>query len=230
MRTFLGTLAAVLVLASLQTAAHAHFIWATVENHQVRFALLENIAEAPSAKFEKYVSSLTPLCSGKKLTLGESKDGARYAPLAAGQKVVVAESVIGAKERNGETYLLVYHAKGAASLAAAGTNAKEPVELQARREGNSLILSVHQNRRPVAESEVWVQWPGEEEPSRVKTDAQGNAKAEWPTAPQSGMVGIRAMTTEATPGESEGKKYTSVHHWATLTFPIEGAKPAQCSP
>lgn len=224
MRKYLATLASVVALAAMQTAAHAHFIWATVQNNQVRFALLEDITEAPSAKFEKYVSGLTPHCGKKKLTLGDAKEGARYAPLAAGQTVAVVDSIIGAKEREGEAYLLVYHAKGAATLAAAGTDAKEPVELLAHRDGQSLVITLHQNHKTVANNEVWVQWPGDETPSSVKTDAQGNAKVDWPTASKSGFVGIRAMASETKSGELEGNKYASVHHWATLTFPLKGAK------
>jgi hypothetical protein len=229
MRLILSTVAAIAATVAVQTSAHAHFIWATVESNQVRFALLENVAEAPNAKFEKYVTSLTPRSGGKTLTLGAPKDGARFAPLAAGQSVVVADSVIGAKDREGEAYLLVYHAKGAASLAAANTDTKTPAELRARRVGNELVVSVTQDGWAVPASEVYVEWPGSEAPTIIKTNFSGEARIAWPASAPSGFVGIRAKVTEPKVGEEGGKKYATVHHWSTLTFPLAGTQNAKVS-
>lgn len=223
-RRFLSTLLAVLALTFAGTSAYAHFIWATVQNNQVRFALLEN-ANAPSAaQFEQYVANLSPRCGNKTLKLDPPKEGARFATLSSGQNVVIGESVVGVKERDGETYLLVYHAKGAATLKAAGTGVKAPVDLRARQDGQTLIVSVKRNNQPVSESEVWVQRPGEEVPTSVKTDLKGEARLFWTTKPgqPGGFVGVRAMITELKSGGVEGKAYTSIRRWATLTFPVEG--------
>lgn len=221
----LSTLTAVATLMALQSAASAHFIWATVEKGQVRFALLENSSSAPAAQFEKYVADLKPRCGEKTLSLGETKDGARYATIPGGQGVVTAESIIGAKEREGQSYLLVYHAKGAVSLKAAATLTKAPAELAARKERQDLVVSLRQNGTAAAQTEVWVQWPGGEEGSSVKTDDKGDVRVPWPTSvSKSGFVGIRAMVTENKSGELAGKSYASIHRWATLTFPLEGSK------
>jgi hypothetical protein len=224
-RSILSTVTAVVALMAVQSAAFAHFIWATVDKGEVRFALLENAGEAPNTQFAKYVEKLTPRSGNKTLPLGETKEGARYAKVPAGQGVVTAESVVGARERGGKPYLLVYHAKGAVSLAAAGTLTKAPAELVARREGKELIVSLRQNGTAVAETEVWVQWPGGEEESSGKTDKQGDVHVPWNTeVSKSGFVGIRAMVTEDKAGEQEGKSYASIHRWATLTFPLEASK------
>ncbi len=220
-KIFLPTAAALVLTAVLPAAAHAHYIWATIENGQARFALLENIAEAPSAPFQKYVDGLMPRSGDKTLTLGPPRSGARYAALSAGQNVVFAENIVGTRERDGDSYLLVYDAKGAASLAAAGTIVRSPAELLARREAQSLVVSLRLGGLPVRSSEVSVQWPGSPDPVSVKTDNSGEARTPWPTAPvPAGFVGIRAMTTEAIPGTVMGKKYATVHRWATLTFPV----------
>lgn len=66
MQTILRTVRAALAIAVVtlvaQVSAQAHFIWATVEGGQVRFALLEDVNEAPDAKFAKYVEGLAPRC------------------------------------------------------------------------------------------------------------------------------------------------------------------------
>lgn len=219
---------AVVGLMVVQSAAQAHFIWATVQNGQVRFALLENVNDAPQTQFAKYVANLSPRCKGKALTLGETREGARYAAVPAGQGVVTAESVVGAKEREGKSYLLVYHAKGAVSLSAAATLTKGPAELLARKAGKELVVSLRRNGMASARTEVWVQWPGREEASEEKsfqTDHQGDVRISWPPATSTGgFVGIRAMVNEDKTGVSTGTSYVSIHHWTTLTFPLEGTQ------
>jgi hypothetical protein len=212
-------------LAAIPSAASAHFIWATVEKGQVRFALLENVNEAPSTQFAKYVAELTPRCGDKTLKLGETQDGARFAAVPSGQKVITAESTVGAKEREGKPYLLIYNAKGAVSLAAAGTLVKAPAEILVHKDGSDLVVSVMANAKAVADAEVWVQWPGSDDSKSIKTDAKGDAHFAWPAEPhKSGFVGVRAMVDEARAGELDGKSYASIHRWATLSFPSEGAK------
>ncbi len=219
---------AIVVLTIVPTAAFAHFIWATVEKGQVRFALLENVNEAPQAQFAKYVADLAVHCGDKTLSPGESRDGARTATLPAGQDVVTAESVVGTKERDGKSFLLIYDAKGAVSLTAASAMKKEPAEILASRVGKELIVTVRRAGLAVPETEVWVQWPGGDESSsakNVKTDSQGEVHIPWPTTvSKNGFVGIRAMVTEETAGELAGKSYASIHRLATLAFPWEGAK------
>lgn len=230
MRGIVPALSALVAVAAAQTAAKAHYIWATVEEGKARFALLENIAETPSVPFEKYVlpSALSSRCGDKTLATGTPRGGAAYATLPAGESAVTAESTVGVKEREGAPYLLVYQARGAVTLAATGagttTMLKAPAALLARRDGEKLVVSVHQSGRPVAGGEIWVQWPGASEPDEFRTDVQGEVRTPWPAeaARRSGFVGIRTMVTENCPGEWAGRKYASVHRWATLTFGVKG--------
>ncbi len=227
-KTIPAVAAALVAVAALQTAVHAHYVWATVEKGQARFALLDNLAEKPNPLFAKYVADISPRFNGKPVPAGDANNGARYAALPAGQGVVEAESVVGVRDRDGETYLLTYNAKGAVSLAAAGQSAKGPADLSARRDGDDLAVSVRQNGAPVpAKTEVWVQWPGDETPSSALTNDKGEARAKWPVAAKlkSGFVGVRALVVEAKAGEQDGKKYPSIHRWATLTFPVAAPKP-----
>jgi hypothetical protein len=229
-RPILPMVAAFVAVGAAQTAARADYIWATVENGQVRFALLENANAAPNPDYDKYVTGLTSQCDGKSLTMGVAKGGARFAPLAANQTVVTGESIVGVRERGGETYLLVYDAKGAASLKAAETNTKAPAEVSAHKEGDKLEVSVFQSGKPVPQSEVWVQWPGEEDATSVKTDDKGEVLVPWPATPRPGFISIRAKVNETKAGEAEGKKYPLIRRWATLTFPVQGSTTAAEKP
>jgi hypothetical protein len=223
LRTVRAALAVAFVTVLAQAAAHAHFVWATVEGGQVRFALLEDVNEKPDAKFEKYVESLAPRCGGKVLTLGTPNAGARFAPVPAGQSIVTADTIVRAKEGDGGNYLLVYHAKGATSLAAAATATNDPAEVRAVREGDTLVVSVYQDAWPVPNAEVFVHWPGGGEAVGGTTDVKGEARIAWPEKAASGFVGVRAKVIEKKPGEHAGIRYASVHRWATLSFPVSGA-------
>lgn len=235
LRSFIPAVAALVAFAATQTAAYVHYLWITVADGKARVALLEKLTEAPHADFEKYVANLSFHTSEKTLVLGEPKNGARYADLpadfSAGKDSVTTESTVGITERNNETYLLVYQAKGAASLAAAGQAASGPVELLARRDGAALVVSVRQNGKTVPKSDVWVQWPGAEDPVSVQTDLSGQVRVPWSpsagsTPSQTGFVGVRTMVSEAKAGETAGKKYAFIHRWATLTFPVTGPQAA----
>lgn len=227
-KPLLAVSTAVAALMVVPSAAFAHFIWATVDKGEARFALLENVGEAPNAQFEKYVANLTPHSGSATLKLGVPREGARYATLSIGQELVTAESIVGARDRGGASYLLVYDAKGAASLAAAGKEAKLPAELSAHKEGWELVISLRRNGAAAPQTEVWVQWPGIAEGGSVKTDGQGEVHVPWPTgALKSGFVGIRAMVTENKAGEADGKPYASIHRWTTLAFPAESRQGAE---
>ncbi|MBC7808000.1 MAG: hypothetical protein H7145_17870, partial [Akkermansiaceae bacterium] len=106
-----------------------------------------------------------------------------------------------------------------ASLTAAATVTKTPAELLARRDGETLVVSVRQGGWPVAQTEVWVHTPGSDTPVSIRTDELGEARVTFPTGKIGGFVGVRALVKEAKPGEAGGKKYPAVHRWATLTFP-----------
>ncbi|MBC8135260.1 MAG: hypothetical protein H8F28_05140, partial [Fibrella sp.] len=110
-----------------------------------------------------------------------------------------------------------------ASLTAAATVTKTPAELLARRDGETLVVSVRQGGWPVAQTEVWVHTPGNETPVSVRTDELGEARVMFPNGKSGGFVGVRALVKEAKPGENGGKKYPAVHRWATLTFPNPAA-------
>lgn len=227
-RFVLPVAATLLAAVAAQKAVYADYIFATLENGKVRFALLDNANGKPNPQYESYVAGITPVCVGKTLPLS-TKDGAAYTDLPKGvsakKGVVTAEKVVGIRERGGEKYLLVYHAKGASTLAAAGAVTKVPAEVSARRNGEKLIIAVRQAGKLVPNSEVFVQWPGDEttNASGIKTNDKGEVEVSWPTgeALKGGFISIRAKVNEVKDGELEGQKYPLIRRWATLTFPVE---------
>lgn len=225
--------AALVVTFAAQSMAHAHFLWATVQNGQARFALLENVAEAPNTQFATYVANLSPRSGKQALRLGDPENGARYGSLPTGETLVSVQNRVGVRDREGQSYLLVYDAKGAASLEAARGVINGPAEITARRDGNDLVVCVRQEGWPVPGCPVWAQMPGQatapDTTSGVQTDLRGEARIPYPAALPGGFVGVRAQVTEPTPGEADGKKYTTIRHWATLTFPTASVATASAA-
>ena len=223
---FLTPIVAVAAALTVPRTAHAHFIWATMEGGQVRFALLENPAESPNPQFGKYVEPLQT-----SLTLGALTEGARYAAYAPGTKRVSARSLVGVKSREGVDYLLLYHPSAAVSLEAAKEKGEKSeknegsVELRAWRDGESLVVQAWSDGWLVPGAEVTAHWPGSELAPSATTDLKGEVRFAWPGKLSGGFVGVRAKVVEEIGGELEGKKYTQKHHWATLTFPSGVAEP-----
>jgi heme oxygenase len=116
-------------------------------------------------------------------------------------------------------YLLLYHPSAAASLEAAKEKSEGSVELRAWRDGEALVVQNWSDGWLVPGVEVTVHWPGTELTPSATTDIKGEVRFAWPGTLSSGFVGVRAKVVEVVSGESEGKKYTQKHHWATLTFP-----------
>lgn len=222
--TTLLPVAVLVATLAIPRTAHAHFIWATIEGGQVRFALLENPSEAPNPQFAKYVEALkTPLI------LGATVEGARSCALPTGKTTAYAESIIGAKKREETSYLLVYHAKGAASLADAATTGGACVELLATREGEKLTVTALHGGKPAPQAAVTLHLPGVEETQSATTDTKGIAHFTLPQSLTPGFIGVRANVIETKSGEYQGAAYTEVHHWATLAVPSGSGKPRNTS-
>ncbi len=212
----IASVAALVATALTPSVAQAHFVWATIEKGQVRFALLENPSQKPDARFGKYVEGLK-----SPLALGSVTDGARFCALPTNKKPAFADATVGVKSREGVDYLLRYHARAAASPEDASRASGAAFELRATRTGGELAVSVWQDGWPVPATEVTLHLPGTaEEQKTATTDLKGEVRFAFPEPTQTGFVGIRAKIVEENPGTFEGKNYAEVHHWTTLTFPV----------
>jgi hypothetical protein len=100
-----------------------------------------------------------------------------------------------------------------------------PLEVVAA-EGNAVRVLWH--GKPLAGAEVAVLGPGKEKAVEGKTDEDGRFRlGDAPPGP--GVYGVRARHVEDKSGEHEGKKYTSVRHYATFTFAVPEGRGSQAS-
>jgi uncharacterized GH25 family protein len=75
--------------------------------------------------------------------------------------------------------------------------------------------------KPLADAEVVVLAPGTDKSAKKKTSEKGLFKLDLAAQ---GAYGLRVRHTEMKEGESDGKKYKSVRHYATLVFRVEEAQ------
>jgi hypothetical protein len=118
------------------------------------------------------------------------------------------------------SYLLRYRARAAAALSHAEIQMPgAPTDITARRDGETLVVTAWQGGWPCPATEVTLHWPGGGQ-AQATTDLAGRATFTYPKLTRSGFIGVRARVVEGVQGEQEGKKYTEVHHWTTLSFPV----------
>jgi hypothetical protein len=211
---------AALLGAALQARAHA--IWATIENGQVHFSLKEGSGGKPEARFAPYVATLKARCGSGVLSLGNAREGVRTARMTYGFAVAYGENQKGV-EKGEEHFLARFHAKAAASLKDAASGSGASFDLTAQLHDETLIVRVWEKRKPLAESDIELQWPGATEKLIQKSDANGYVHFAWQGDKYSGYVGIRASKTIEKRVSFEKKAYPKTRQQVTLTFPVVGS-------
>ncbi|MGC4044207.1 MAG: hypothetical protein QM758_10450 [Armatimonas sp.] len=131
----------------------------------------------------------------------------------------MGDTVLGVMAREAAGGLVIYHAKAVVGREDAAKPTGAEVELLASQVGNELIVTALRNGVGAPDSEVTLHLPGTDEKPLAVTDAKGVARFALPANAPSGRIGLRAKIVEKKSGEDDGKKYTEVHHWATLTLP-----------
>jgi hypothetical protein len=211
---------AALLGAALQARAHA--VWATIEKGQVHFALKEGSNGKAESRFAPYVATLKARCGSRLLNLGNAREGVRTARISYGFAVAYGENQKGV-EKGEEHFLASFHAKAAASLKDAASRSGASFDLTAQLQDETLIIRVWEKNKPLAESDVELQWPGATEKLTQKSDADGYARFPWQGEKHSGYVGIRASKTIEKRVSFEKKTYPKTRKQATLTFPVIGS-------
>jgi hypothetical protein len=216
---------AVFVLTA--AAARAHFIWIVPEASKPAAKVVFSDSLEPDRP--EFLDKITQLemfvrgSDGKVVPLRWTKgDDALLVTVAGnGPQVVGGVCKYGIFARgNAEPYLLLYYPKALlnGTLGDGATALGEPcarlsldiVRVKGQPEG---VFEVRWQGKPVAETEVVVMVPGKQKHDELKTDKDG--RFSLPDA-KPGLYGIRALHTEQTPGEHDGKKYKGVRHYATL--------------
>ncbi len=147
-----------------------------------------------------------------------------------GTSVAVAGASLdyGVVDRGG-AFMLVYHAKAAATPGASQGSLGLPMEMfaEARTDG-TLSIRVLCDGRPAAGADIVAYVPGTREEFKGKADGEG--RCALPKVLGLGTIGVRAGVTEAAKGAFEGKAYASLHRYTTLTLASAGAAAPKADP
>jgi hypothetical protein len=127
--------------------------------------------------------------------------------------------------RNGETYLLVYHARMYPETTrnrwnAPASDQRLPLELVPLLVHGKLTVRMLWQGQPVAAAEVKAVPAGGDE-----IEGTSNSAGEFAvSAAQAGTYAFRAKYVEKIAGEREGKKFQTIRHYSTLVVTIAGGR------
>lgn len=218
-----------LTLLAWPLSGQAHFLWLAPEPQGPTPRVQVHFGEAAEpddpALLDKVVKAEVWTVGGRggpqPLTLTKTGD-ILAAPLLPGATTspVILRHPYGVVSKGGSTFLLNYTAK-AYPLPLPGTwkavndSARLPLEVTPNQSADSFALVVTWQGKPLAKAAVHVTGPGRAEPLEGTTDEAGRFVC---TLPKSGTYSIRARHVEETAGEHDGKAYTSIRHYSTLTL------------
>lgn len=236
LRSLPALLAAFVCLGA--TSAHAHFLWllATKDTSgkPIVQAHFSEAADDPEPELLKRLEGLKiwhrpATGEAKELMVNQTHEAFETELPSSGDSkqpgIVLSEKNFGVTGRGDVKFLLQYYAK----LYTGDTSAVEKLGVTERLrldivpvvQGKTLTLHVTWEGKPVADSEVVVKGPGLKG-DKLKTDAKGLVKVDLADA---GLLEIRARHIENKAGELEGKAYTEIRHYCTVTLrfaPVEG--------
>jgi hypothetical protein len=230
-------LCALLVLACAGPA-RAHFVWLLPskdsEKPAVRVVFSDTLAPDDARLLKKIAhTKLYVRDAGGKVTpiaLKASKEALEATLAGKGPHILLAACQYGVIARGkGEPFLLNYYAKAVRGHGASPghveamkrTWEQSPLEIMVR--DDKAACQVLWRGKPLAGADVVLLMPGNE--VETKTDKDGLVKLLAPeNGTASGYWGIRAGHIEKKAGALDGKKYTSVRHYATLSFWVSANK------
>jgi hypothetical protein len=223
-----------LALAALAGRASAHFLWLKTDGQFPRTQAVLFFGESASDEAYHLPEALADTKIWCRTSAGERIElKTQYvetderiglvAPLADVQLPKGRPIVLETAREYGvyQTFLLTYHAKhidarSNKALAQAGRSEALKLDIVPKSKAEGLELTVLWNGQPRPETDVAVA-VGDGEPQELKTDADGKVTVR----PEGkGLIAVIANFYDKThSGERDGQKYTSVAHYATLTFP-----------
>ncbi|MBX3180087.1 MAG: hypothetical protein KF886_22275 [Candidatus Hydrogenedentes bacterium] len=202
----------------LALSAQAHFIFLELPPNapdvaHMRFAEEPLEPTTPDLQ-ERSAPMVVKTDSGAEVAFAGGED-ARVASVSPETTALLGSLDYGVIERGGE-FLLVYYAKAARNAAEAGAASGLALEVLADVKDGSLTVTVLHGGKPASGAELVVNLPGADEQATTTTNAAGQAS--FPIEP-GGWVGLRARVVESRSGAHDGKAYTEVRSYSTLTFP-----------
>lgn len=214
MTNFTKLLASALATVFLASTASAHFVWIHVlESGRVEVLFGDGVYQDTDANLVRYVEGLEAwLPSGDPVAFEEHPWGLAGA-LPDGGRVVVAyrDMDLFSRPGSGAAVKLDYYAKGARTVADAGSTIGTKAELTARADGDEWVLLALFDGRPAVGAEVTL--PAGFGTEVVATDAYGEVRIR---RPDPGVFSAKVQLVVDRPGELDGEAYGAEHHWATL--------------
>jgi uncharacterized GH25 family protein len=220
-------LVAVVASLALTTAAFAHFPFLVPDGPGKGKAVFSDTLkpdkDVPVERIAR--TKLVVLADGKATDLAWTHDKAAncytFEVPGSGPRVVVGTTEYGVYQRgDSKPFLLHYYPKAifgdlpAEAQATAGD--RVPLELVPVAAGGKLRFKAVAGGKPLAKTDVSVLIPGETKSQDVQTDDAGLT----PEFDKPGTYGAYVRRVEPTAGETDGKKYDEVRHYATLVVSL----------
>ena len=218
------SLLAVSFALAISLTGHAHFMWLELPAEtpgEVHLRFTEEPQEKTRQTMQEKARPMRVSLPGGEAITMDAGEESLVGKVAAEASVVLGSLDYGVLDKTAEgrgKFLLVDHAKGVRSAADAEQSAGLPVELTAKREGNSLLVTVLQNGKLVPTAEIVATVPGSEEALNTETDEQGRATLKFDGE---GWIGVRAMVADPTPGAFNGDSYELTRVYTTLAVKVE---------
>jgi N-acetylneuraminic acid mutarotase len=205
----------------------AHFLWLTCERETpagtpVVQAFLSETPLPAGPEFLKHIEKAKVTADGQKLSWAKHEDTYRVVLPRTLPKVIDGFCDLGVMKRGEQTFRLLYTAR----VQFEPSSASEPESgdlLRARlvtSAGRSPVVAVCFRGRP-ASGAVVKAYPEEGDPVELKTDQEGRVDY---TGVADGRTGLLIKWIEKSAGEIDGKPYSEIRHYATLTV-APAAKP-----
>ncbi len=230
------TILGLATLALLVTArVDAHFLWLVAEPAEwptvVKLYFGEEAAPDDPELLKNIAKTQAWVLGGRRvepqaLTFKQVND-ALVADLPAGVAgPVVANLTYGVISRGGDTFLLKYYAKAHPSKLpgtwqAVADKERLPLEIVPTLDGSTAVIAVRWQGEPAKGVTVTLVGPGLNKPVEGTTDEKGNFRTPLMKA---GQYSVRARHAEEKACEYDGKAYTSIRHYSTLTMTYTPSK------
>ncbi|QEH37367.1 N-acetylneuraminate epimerase [Aquisphaera giovannonii] len=222
------TLAGILGFFLLSPAvAHAHFLWLKAGHEGGKPAVRAFLSETPEPDdpaLLRVIEGAKVTAAGKPLSWTRQADAYLVGLGGASPGCVDGSVDLGLKSRNGTSFLLLYTARAQFVASPAAEPEADPAGLRLRlvaREGKAPAVLVLLHGKP--QPGVGLKSLVGNDTAESKSDEHG--LAELPDV-ASGKAGLLAKFVESAPGERDGRRYSEVRHYATLTVAPAGAEAA----
>jgi YHS domain-containing protein len=238
-RLTVAAMAAVVVTSLWSNTALAHFLWLEsvkpgASGPAVRMYFSETAQPDDPSLLDRLgdVRAFFRSIDGKPqpLPLRRADDALVATEIGNDPSVIALSHTYGVMTRGDETFLLQYHAKAYRATRPAdwqrfGTVKELPLEIMPRLDGQRMELTVLWHGKPLAGAEVVVSGPGI---TSIKEASDGEGRVAFALGTP-GVYSARARHFESAEGSGDGKKYSSVRHYSTLTVSLDEA-PSKAAP